>query len=178
MKLLLAFLLAFVIAGVSGGIAHLVYTPREPIPQHPQPVLHLIAEANVERGRRLAKACETCHTFEKGKVSFLEGPNLWDIVGSPKASVEEFEYSENLEQLGGEWTYSGLNKYLWNPKYLVPEGSMAYIGVRKAQDRADIIAWMRTLSEHPIALPSEEQIATEIQDLSEAPDNKSAAISD
>ncbi len=171
MRFILAILISFLVAVAAGGISHLIFTPGEPAPQHPDPLLHLIATANIERGERLSKACETCHNFEKGKVSLKEGPNLWEVVGAPKASVEGFKYSQSLKETGGTWTYSDLNRYLWNPKYLVPEGSMSYIGMRKPQDRADLIAWLRTLSDSPHPLPSEEEIAIEHQELTEAASN-------
>lgn len=150
-----AILLALAIAVVSGGIARIVYPSHEKYPDRLEPVLHLIARANIERGRRLARICETCHSFEKGGVSLPDGPNLWDVVGAPKAGAKGFEYSENLREAGGNWTYDELNEYIWNPKHLIPDGDMAYIGLRRAQDRADLIGWMRTMSDDPVPLPEE-----------------------
>jgi cytochrome c len=169
MKFFLAIVLAFLLAVASGFVAETVFSPVEEKPGRPEPVLHLIARANVERGARLARACMTCHTFEKGAVSIKEGPNLWDIVGKEKASVKSFNYSESMIEAGGRWTYMDLNKYLWNPKYLIPGGSMNYIGMRKTRDRADLIAWMRTLSDNMEPLPAEEEIKAEKLEL--LPDN-------
>lgn len=167
MRFVLAIIASVFIALFAGLVSHIVYAPRTQSPKAPEPILRMIEQANIERGRRLSKACETCHTFGKGEVSLKDGPNLWNIVGVDKASVTEFSYSEDMKEHGGKWTYEELNEYLWNPKYLIPEGSMDYIGLRRAEDRRDIIGWMRTLSENPTPFPSEKEIETEEENHSE-----------
>ncbi|NCC20977.1 MAG: cytochrome c family protein [Alphaproteobacteria bacterium] len=157
-----AVIAALGLAVLAGVLAGLVYSPslREPAPSHPQAISHRLAHADVKRGERIARACAVCHTFEKGGANLLEGPNLWDIVGRGKASVEGFDYSGALRAQSGEvWTYDDLNAYLWDPDYLVPGGTMDFIGVRDAEDRAALIAWLRTLSDEPEPLPDAEDPA-------------------
>ena len=59
---------------------------------------------------------------------------------------------------GDVWTYDSLNEYLLNPRDYVPGTSMAYAGIRNLEDRANLIAWLRTLSDNPVPLPTAEEI--------------------
>lgn len=127
----------------------------------PEPVLELIASADVGRGEKLSRACAACHSFDKGGVNGV-GPNLWDVVNTKKQAKPGYAYSGVLNAQGEEnWTYASLNKYLWKPKWYAPGTKMNYIGLKKPEDRAAIIAWMRTLSDSTPALPGEAEIQAE-----------------
>ena len=128
----------------------------------PDPIMHLIASADVAKGAKLSKACAACHSFDQGGPSKL-GPNLWNIAGAPKAS-KNFDYSDALRSAGGAWGYDDLNKFLWKPKKAVPGTKMNYIGLKKPEDRAAMIAWLRTLGSS-LALPSATEIAAEAAEL-------------
>ena len=133
-------------------------------PKGPDPILHLIATADVARGERLSRACAACHSFDKGGPNRI-GPNMWNVIGGPKAHIASFAYSDALQNMAGEWGYLEMNKFLYKPKEYIPGTKMNYIGMRKPEDRAAIIAWMRTLSDSPAALPTEAQIAAEYAEL-------------
>jgi cytochrome c len=98
-------------------------------------------------GQRVYAQCRACHTVEKGGRNGV-GPNLWGIVGSPAGKREGFRYSANMQELaqgGLVWTRENLDKYLENPKSLVPRGSMAFAGIRNPEQRANLIAYLETL---------------------------------
>jgi cytochrome c len=119
-------------------------------------VLPLLAGANVEAGEAVHKKCMACHTVEKGGAN-KTGPNLWDIVNRPVASHEGFSYSSAMKDFskGGEekWTYENLDHFLTSPKWFVKGTAMGFAGVKKVQERADLIAYLRTLSDNPAPLP-------------------------
>ncbi len=131
----------------------------------PEPILALIADADVARGQKLSKACAACHSFDNGGANGV-GPNLYNVVGITKQSHAGYAYSGVLNQNAEEqWTYEALNKFLWKPKKYAPGTKMNYIGIKKPEDRAAMIAWLRTLSSSPKALPSESAIAAEQAEL-------------
>lgn len=125
-----------------------------------EPILALIAAADIERGKKLSKACAACHTFDKGGAN-RTGPNLYGIVNRAIGSSAGFAYSDTMATMGGNWDYQSLNKLLWKPKKFVPGTKMNYAGMKKPNDRAAMVAWLRTLSDAPVALPSAAAIASE-----------------
>lgn len=126
----------------------------------PEPIMHLLAAADVAQGEKLSKACAACHSFENGGPAKV-GPNLWNVVNKAKASSAGFAYSESMTAKGGSWDYDALNHFLWKPKAYIDGTKMNYIGLKKPEDRAAMIAWLRTMAPSPAALPSESQIAAE-----------------
>jgi len=134
-------------------------------PQFPDPVLHLIATADITRGQQLSKACAACHSFNQGGINKV-GPNLWNIVNKGRAQTAGFSYSDAIRSKEGNWTYQSLNHFLWKPKKYIQGTSMNYLGIKKPEDRAALIAWLRTLSPNPAADPSTAQIEQEIADFS------------
>ena len=115
------------------------------------PFVNYLAEADVERGARGAAICSSCHSFDKGGPNGT-GPNLWEVVGRPVASVSGFAYSGALQALGGNWTYENLDPYLENSQGYVSGTQMAQ-KIRKPGKRADIIAYLGSLSDDPQPLP-------------------------
>ena len=100
----------------------------------------------------LSRACGTCHSFDQGGPNKV-GPNLWNIVNRPVAAAEGFRFSEALTGRGGEWTYEELNGFLAKPREWVPGTAMTYAGMRSPDDRANMVAWLRSLSDDPAPLP-------------------------
>ncbi len=112
----------------------------------------LLSAANAERGAKLVKKCVACHSFTKGGPNKV-GPALYGIVGRDVAAVPGFSYSKALRGKGGKWTYEMLDCFLAKPRKCVPGTKMAFAGLKKARDRADLIAHMRMLSDNPLPLP-------------------------
>lgn len=133
----------------------------------PESIMHLIASADIAQGEKLSKACAACHSFDNGGADKI-GPNLWDVFGGKKAHRSGFAYSATLAGMEGSWGYKELNYFLWKPKAYVEGTKMNYIGLKKPEDRAAMIAWLRTLSGSPKALPSDADIAAEKAELEPA----------
>lgn len=133
----------------------------------PEPILAMIATADAERGKSVAKACAACHVFDDNGKNGV-GPNLHGVVGRKKDAVAGYSYSGALVAQGGDtWTYEELNKFLWKPKAYASGTKMTYAGLKKAEDRAAVIAYLRTLGN--AAVPSAADIAKEAADLGAAP---------
>jgi cytochrome c len=101
---------------------------------------------NAEAGRTVYNQCRACHTIEAGGRNGV-GPNLHAVVGRRAGAVEGFRYSAPMRTAaegGLTWTPENLDRYLTNPKDLVPGGSMAFAGLRNEQQRKDLIAWLAT----------------------------------
>ena len=93
------------------------------------------------RGQTVFKKCVQCHSPVKGKNG--PGPSLHGIVGRPAGSVANFRYSEANKKSGITWTEQEMFVYLENPKKRIPKTIMAFAGLPKAQDRADLIAYLK-----------------------------------
>ncbi len=129
----------------------------------PEPILGLIAAADAERGKAVAKACAACHTFDQGGANGV-GPNLYDLIGRKKESHAGFAYSGTLAKQGGDtWTYLELNKFIWKPKAYDPGTKMAFIGIKKPEDRTALMAYLKTLGTH--AAPTQSEIDAEAKEL-------------
>ena len=114
-------------------------------------ILSLLQTASLENGEKLSKKCSTCHSFESGGAN-KAGPNLWNLINRKKASKEGFAYSAALVEFGGDWSYSELNKFFLKPKKYIEGTKMNFNGLKKDSDRADLIIWLRSLSDSPAPL--------------------------
>lgn len=112
----------------------------------------LLATANTDAGQKVFKKCKACHTTDNGGKNKV-GPNLWSIVGRARAAGENFKYSPAFKGLGGEWSYADLDAFLAAPKDFAPGNKMPFKGLKKAGDRAAVIAYLRSLSDSPKPLP-------------------------
>jgi cytochrome c len=130
-------------AAAAGGQAA---APAEPLPI-------LLAKADVGRGQNAAKKCASCHSFENGGANKV-GPNLYNVVARPMASHAGFNYSAALKGKGGTWTFEDINGFITNPRGYAPGTTMAFAGIAQAQERADILAYLRSLSDNPQPLPA------------------------
>ncbi len=115
-------------------------------------VLALLADADIAAGEKAAKKCVACHSFDEGGAQKV-GPNLWDIVDSDVAATEGFSYSTVLNELVGDWTYQALDGFLAAPKQFAKGTKMAFPGIKDPQDRANVIAYLRSFSASPAPLP-------------------------
>ena len=129
-------------------------------PVGPEPIAPIFASATVEAGQNVAKKCVACHVFEEGGANKI-GPILYDVMGRDIASVADFGYSGALTAYGAgkQWSYDEMNGFLWKPKTHVPGTSMGFIGLKKVEDRANIIAYLRSLSANPLPDPVIEEVA-------------------
>ena len=132
-------------------------------PAGAEPILALLAAADVAAGENTAKKCVACHVFEKGGANKV-GPHIYGVVGRPIAAVGDFGYSAAMKAYaegGKAWTFQELNGFLWKPKAHVKGTSMGFAGIRSPEERANLIAWMNTQSDSPLPAPSAEEIAAE-----------------
>jgi cytochrome c len=111
-----------------------------------------LASASAERGAQIAKQCQICHNVEEGQGPKI-GPHLYDVVDRPVASVAGFNYTAALKAKGGKWTFAALNKWLTDPRTDAPGTSMTFAGLSSEKQRADVIAYLDTLSKNPVPLP-------------------------
>ena len=122
------------------------------VPAVAENALTLLAAASPEKGTKVFKKCRSCHTVSKGGKNGV-GPNLWDVVGKPQASADAYAYSGVLQGLGGDWSYANLDAFLLSPKGYAKGTKMSFAGLKKAGDRAAVIAYLRSLSDSPKPLP-------------------------
>jgi cytochrome c len=129
-----------------------------------EPVLPLLASASVEEGEGIVKKCAACHSFEKGGANKV-GPNLWGVVGANVAAHDGYSYSDALMGAPDEtWTYEALNHFLADPKGYAPGTKMSFAGLKKVDERAAVIAYLRSLADSPLPLPSDEEISAVTQE--------------
>jgi cytochrome c len=128
--------------------------PAAPVaaPEPEKPIAALLAAAKPEDGKAIAKKCAACHSFEKGGKANV-GPDLYGVLGRPIGSFPGFGYSPAIKGHGGEWTFDLLNCYLKSPAACIPNNKMGFPGLPNAEERAAVIAYLRTLSDNPVPLP-------------------------
>ena len=115
-------------------------------------VAALLAHADPDAGAKDARKCAACHAFDEGGPAKI-GPPLWGVIGRDIASVEGFEYSEALVGKEGAWDYQTLDAFLAEPRNWAPGTKMAFAGLKKPEERADVILYLRSLSHQPAPLP-------------------------
>jgi cytochrome c2 len=103
--------------------------------------------ATAKAGKRVAGKCKACHSFKEGDTKKKTGPNLWGIMGRDIAAIESFKYSPAMEAKKGEivWDEESITAYLTKPKEYIPGNKMAFAGLRKEEDRQNIIAYLDSL---------------------------------
>ena len=172
-----AILAAMILAMVSGMIANILVRPKplekpayavavseapaqaaagSNAPAGPEPIAPLLASADLNAGKDKAKLCVTCHSFEKGGPNRI-GPNLYGVVGDEIAHDRGgFAFSEALttKGKGQTWTVDNLNEWLWKPQSFAKGTKMTFIGLPKPQDRANVVAYLNSLSDNPKPLPA------------------------
>lgn len=105
-------------------------------------------DGDVEAGAKVFKKCAVCHSIEEGAPS-KAGPNLYGVIGRTTGTLEGFKFSPALVEAGEAghvWTVEELSKYLENPKAMLPGNRMTFPGLKKPEDRADVIAYIASVS--------------------------------
>lgn len=117
-------------------------------------IIPLLHSADVAAGEDFFnKRCTTCHVADKGGANKI-GPGLWGVVGADKGTHAGFNYSKAMQASEGNWDFESLNHFLLRPNKYIPGTIMAYAGIAKDQDRANVIAFLRSKSDAPLAIPA------------------------
>lgn len=122
------------------------------------PLATLLASADATAGAAAVKKCQSCHDFSEGGPN-KTGPNLFGVVGRPIGSHEGYSYSAGMEEhhaKGDTWTFENLNAFLTSPKTFTPGTKMSYSGDKEPKDRANILAYLQSLSATPVPFPTAE----------------------
>ena len=104
------------------------------------------AEGHAAKGERVYNKCKSCHTLDQGGKN-KQGPNLFGLFARATRTVEDFKYSKAMLESGIVWDHEVLDRYLKKPKDVVPRGKMAFPGLRKDQDRLDLIAYLEAATQ-------------------------------
>lgn len=110
--------------------------------EKPVDLATMMKTADLARGEKLFKKCASCHTIGRGEAAKV-GPNLFGVLGRSKAGFAGFNYSEAMKTKGGAWDAESINHFITKPKDFIPGTKMAFPGLKKPQDRADVILFLQ-----------------------------------
>lgn len=136
---------AYVVEGIAEETVTAAVASAEPV----MDLMAMMQTASITKGEKVAKKCVSCHAFEKGGANKI-GPALWGIVNRDIAAAGDFGYSNALAEMGGNWDFDALNGFLENPKKYAAGTKMAFAGLRKPTDRANMIAYLNAQSDAPV----------------------------
>ncbi len=128
-------------AGTDAGDDEVVDIPEIVPSADDENMQALVASADATKGARSARKCTTCHTFAPGGANKI-GPALAGVIGREVASVDGFRYSDAMAAKGGVWTLQSLDDYLRDPPGVVQGTNMAFGGIRKAEERLDLLKYI------------------------------------
>lgn len=171
-KIVAAILTAGILASGSGVVSRILYSPHMPeenafpvdvsaitaattedAAPAAEPIAVRLAAADPGKGETAVRVCTSCHSFEEGGANKV-GPNLYNVLGEQIGQgAGGYAFSEAMAGHGGTWTYEDLDQFLAAPRQYIPGTKMSFAGVSDPAQRADIIAYLRTLSADPEPLP-------------------------
>jgi cytochrome c len=140
---------------VEGVVAEGAPEAAAPAAEAEKPFAVLIQTADAEKGKKITAQCVSCHSFEKGGPNKI-GPNLYGVIGGPYGHKDDFAYSDAFKAdhaKGRVWSMEDLFHYLKDPKAWEPGNKMSFAGLKKPDQRADVIAYLRTMNDNPPPLP-------------------------
>jgi cytochrome c len=157
-----ASLLGLAACGKSGGGAANTSTETAPAPTAAAPAeltdaqkKALLAElpaayqsADLSNGEAKFAICRSCHTTAEGGED-MTGPNLWEIFGRKAGAKAGFSYSDDLKNAGWTWDANRLDKWIENPRAMLPGTKMTFVGMPDASDRRDVIAFLKVQTSPP-----------------------------
>ena len=112
----------------------------------------VLPAADVTAGKTVAGKCEQCHDISKGGPNKI-GPELWNVIGRPRASEPGYSFSSAMMSEHNPWTYESLFKYLKSPQSVVPGTKMSFAGLHSTSDRINLLAYLRTEEDTPAPIP-------------------------
>ncbi|MGB0905871.1 MAG: c-type cytochrome [Maricaulaceae bacterium] len=125
----------------------------------PFPQAEWVAAMDADKGAKVFKKCTSCHTSEQGGKDGT-GPNLYGIVGKAAAQKAGFKYSGAMASSGITWTYEDLDAFLTRPSKYVKGTNMSFVGLKKPEQRAAVIEYLRQASDAPLAPPAPAMVDT------------------
>lgn len=139
--------------------------------------MELLATADPAAGQKVFAKCMACHTIDQGAPNGI-GPNLYATVGESIAKGKNgFAFSDALQKVGGKWTFENLDKWLTSPKAFAPGTKMTFAGLSKAEDRANVVAYLNSQGSNlplPKPQPKPTDKASPAADSSAAPADTAA----
>jgi cytochrome c len=120
----------------------------------------MLASASIADGEAVFKKCASCHDVTKGGPNKV-GPNLYGIVGASFAHMDGFAYSAGMAEHGSNWGFAELNEFLFKPRDYISGTKMSFAGLSKASDRANVIAYLNSMSDNPLPYPDPAEVAEE-----------------
>jgi cytochrome c len=121
------------------------------------PIAVRLAAADLGRGEAGFRQCVACHVNSKdGSSAGKQGPTMWNLVDRQKATIAGFAYSNGMAGQGAKgekWNFESLDKFIENPRGYTPGTKMSFAGISNPRARADLIAYLASLADSPVALP-------------------------
>jgi cytochrome c len=142
----------YVVEGVTEEASN-ANTAAAPAEEAPPDWGTVLPTADAAAGQKISARCEQCHDLSKGGPNKI-GPNLWGVLGRPRATHAGFSYSGAMSASHDNWNFDSIFKFLKSPATMVPGTKMSFAGLRSAQDRINLIAWLRTQSDSPLPIPA------------------------
>jgi cytochrome c len=143
---------AYVVPGVPAQAQAAAAAPAPAAAEAAPDFATAIPKADAMAGEAIAERCGACHDWSKGGPNKI-GPNLYGVVGRPKASHPGFDYSAVMKTKGGNWTYADLFNFLRQPAAFAPGTKMSFAGLPRPQERLNVIAFLRMQADAPAPLP-------------------------